>query len=443
MSKIAVQPGGSISEVTIAYPLEKSIDVFISRRAYESDFLRFLTKYVDILELPIEYIEEGCQFEPDPDYLFVNIDTWGLKLFILREQGKIDTPFFIYFHVVYGQDIYISYLLPLLREEDIILVASEYSKKCLLNISEAFNVHVIPLCLDVEEIGDIISQHAENKSYSKKTIGYLGQIIPEKGIGALIECMPEIVADMKGNVTLNVVGPLSGKGLKGGESDYVKQLEKRVVELDISAYVNWIGALMGEEKYRILSQSDIFINPSVFKIETFGVVNTEALACGLPVICTHWSAFDEVVMEGKNGFFLDVEENVNGIYTINHHQLISLVTNLLKDDALLKKMKKEARKTAFNFHYRVLLPKLVKLLKKKEVRVKGEWDAIKNKTFLDFRHLFQKEWLDVINAESFDYKTYDDIYNSSGPRIKFTPRMRHDVFRYLSGRRRNKSKNNS
>ncbi len=427
-----------MSDITIAYPVGDFGDDFISRKAYESDFVGFLTEYVSILKLPIKYIEEGCEFDPDPDYLLVNIDTWGLKLFLLREQGKIDTPFLIHFHVIYSQHIYISYLLPLLREEDIVVVGSRYSKKCLLNISDVFDVPVIPLSLDVEEIADISARNSRipsnGKASGKKKIAYLGQLIQEKGIGELIECMPEILDKMKGEITLDVIGPLSGRTISNQISSYVKGLRKRTEELGISRYINWTGVLMGEEKYHALSQSDIFINPSLFKIETFGVVNTEALACGLPVVCTNWSAFSEIITDGKNGFLVDVEETEDYSYKLDRRQLISRVTELLNDNVLLAKMKEEARKDAHNYHCLELVPRLIRLLKKKKVVGKRQWRTIKNKTFLDFCHLFKKDWLKVIGADRINYKTYEEMVKSHGPEIKFSFRMRHEAFKYLSGR---------
>jgi len=422
-----------MNDIIIAYPMGDFDDGFVSRKSYESDFVGFLSQYASIVKLPFIYIEEGCEFDPDPDYLLVNIDTWGLKLFLYREQGKIDMPFLIHFHVIYSQHVYISYLLPLLREEDIVVVGSEYSKKCLLNISDSFDVPVIPLSLDIDEIVSIYKQNA-HVGTEKKTIAYLGQLIKTKGIDELIECMPGIVAKSKQDVTLNVIGPLSGGDIMGEISDYVKKLQKRTDELGVSHHVNWTGVLMGDKKYQVLSQSDIFVNPSTFKIETFGVVNTEALACGLPVVCTQWSAFNEIITEGKNGFLVDVREAEDGSYKLDRGQLISRVTNLLNDGALLDKMKEEARKTAYKYHYRELTPRLMGLLKKKEVAVKGQWESIKKKTFLDFHHLFKKQWLKTIGADSTDYKTYQQMEKANGLQIKFDSQQRHEVFKYLSGR---------
>ena len=113
-----------VGNISIAYPIPEFYDGFLSRNVYETEFLRLHSRYLDILELPKEYIVEGYELDPEPDYLLVNIDVWGLELFVLREQGKINTPFLIYLHVIYGQDIYISYMLPLLKEEDIVVVAS-------------------------------------------------------------------------------------------------------------------------------------------------------------------------------------------------------------------------------------------------------------------------------------------------------------------------------
>lgn len=418
------------------------VDGFVSRKAYESDFVGFLTEYASILKLPIQYIEEGYEFEPEPDYLFVNIDSWGLKLFKLREQGKIDTPFLIHFHVIFSQQVYISYLLPLLREDDVVVVGSEYSRRCLLNISDRFDVPVIPLALDVEHIAGVTRRARQSAKISskgassgKKHIAYLGQLLKPKGIGELIECMPGILEQMKGDVHLIVIGPLSGGKITGGPSPFVKELQERCAALGISRNVHWTGVLMDDDKYRQLSMADIFVNPSTFKIETFGVVNTEALACGLPVVCTRWSAFDEIIEDGGNGFLVDVDppEENGWMYRLNREQLKNRIVRLLSDDALLNRMKQEARKSAVKYHYRELIPRLTGLLKKKEKSIKGRWDSIKDKTFLDFGHLFKKEWLDVMGAGTIAYKTYGEFPVIGDTGITFPPGMGRDIFAYLSG----------
>lgn len=419
--------------ITVAYPMWGFNESFVSRKAYESDFVGFLTDYVSVLKLPYEYIQEGCDFNPDPDYLLVNIDSFGLRLFLLREQGKIDTPFLIHFHVIYSQDINISYLLPLLREDDIVIVGSEYSRRCLLRISESLEVPVIPLSLDIDEINSIAGGESNSRSGGRE-IAYLGQLIKLKGISELIECMPEIMANVNEEVTLNVIGPLSGGDIFGEKSEYVMILQKRAEELGISRNINWTGVLMGEEKYRTLARSDIFVNPSTFKIETFGVVNTEALACGLPVVCTQWSAFNEIIQDGMNGFLVDVNDAGEGSYQLDRHQLVARITQLLNDKTLLDKMKNEARKSSYRYHYKNILPRLTGLLKKKQKGITGQWEKVKAKTFLDFHHMFQPRWLKTIRAGSTTFKTYQELASPNGKMIKLDRNIRLEIFKYLSGR---------
>lgn len=424
--------------ITIAYPMWNFGDDFVSRKAYESDLVDFLIDYASVVKLPIEYIEEGYEFEPDPDYLLVNIDTSGLKLFLLREQGKIDTPFLIHFHVIFSQHIFISYLLPLLRKEDVIVVGSRYSRNCLLKISAFFDVPVIPLALDVERIAAIADSESARggKKAGQKNIVYMGQLIKEKGIGELIECMPGIIADAGPEVSLTVIGPLSGTNISGEMSDFVAQLQQRAGELGIAQHIRWTGVLMGEEKYRLLSGADVFVNPSVFKIETFGVVNTEALACGLPVVCANWSAFSEIIQDGKNGFSVEVrpDELDEFAFALDRRQLIERVSRLLNDESLLAAMKQEARRSADAYHYRIVMPQLMNLLKKKETHYQGQWESIAQKSFINFRHLFRPLWLEVIHADHIAYKTYEEMTKINNPGIKFPALLRHEAFRYLSGR---------
>jgi glycosyltransferase involved in cell wall biosynthesis len=52
------------------------------------------------------------------------------------------------------------------------------------------------------------------------------------------------------------------------------------------------------------------------KAETFGLVITEALACGTPVIGTKVGGIPELIEEGKNGFLVPVGDAVAIAITI-------------------------------------------------------------------------------------------------------------------------------
>jgi glycosyltransferase involved in cell wall biosynthesis len=63
------------------------------------------------------------------------------------------------------------------------------------------------------------------------------------------------------------------------------------------------GSVFGEDKVRLLSESDLLIVPSVWA-EVFGVVIIEAYTCGKPVIAARTGGIPEVVEEGTTGWLV-------------------------------------------------------------------------------------------------------------------------------------------
>jgi glycosyltransferase involved in cell wall biosynthesis len=69
-----------------------------------------------------------------------------------------------------------------------------------------------------------------------------------------------------------------------GEESYVAALKQRVARLNLGDRVSFIGLVVGAEKLSLYQRADIFVLPT--SQENFGLVYTEALACGTPVVAT-------------------------------------------------------------------------------------------------------------------------------------------------------------
>ena len=64
-----------------------------------------------------------------------------------------------------------------------------------------------------------------------------------------------------------------------------------------------------EEKAKLLAHAKVMIFPIRWP-EPFGLVMTEAMACGTPVVSTHWGAAPEVIVDGETGFLGDTEDEL-------------------------------------------------------------------------------------------------------------------------------------
>jgi len=132
---------------------------------------------------------------------------------------------------------------------------------------------------------------------------------PLKGLEYLLHAVASI--RQKQNVKLTVIG-------EPKENGRIVQLVK---QLDINECVNFAGRIRNEDFARYYAQATVAVVPSLY--EGFGMPAGEAMACGVPVICTSGGALPEVV--GDSGivvppadkealekailFFLDSPEN--------------------------------------------------------------------------------------------------------------------------------------
>ncbi len=56
---------------------------------------------------------------------------------------------------------------------------------------------------------------------------------------------------------------------------------------------------------QLLSHASVFVCPSVY--EPFGLINLEAMACGLPVVASAVGGIPEIVVEGQTGYLVGFE----------------------------------------------------------------------------------------------------------------------------------------
>jgi glycosyltransferase involved in cell wall biosynthesis len=132
------------------------------------------------------------------------------------------------------------------------------------------------------------TQDLRRTEASHLRIGFLGNVIPIKGVHILLEAY-SLLREADLPVELQIWGDVSLA------PDYYEALRR-----DAPKEVVWGGRYVGSDLARILSGLDVIVVPSLWH-ETQGIVIQEAFAAGIPVIVSAGTSLAESVVPDKDG----------------------------------------------------------------------------------------------------------------------------------------------
>lgn len=170
------------------------------------------------------------------------------------------------------------------------------------DIAEAFSrpiekITLIPNGIDTEIFKPLVN--VERKPWQLITTASSDQ--PLKGLSVLLNALAKLRAEFP-LLQLLVIGKLKPDGVT----------EKELQALQLVDCVEFKTGISTEQLVREYAESKLAIVPSLY--EGFGLPAGEALACGIPLICSDGGALPEVV--GSAAFMVkagDITELVNGL----------------------------------------------------------------------------------------------------------------------------------
>jgi glycosyltransferase involved in cell wall biosynthesis len=130
---------------------------------------------------------------------------------------------------------------------------------------------------------------------------YLSNYIRTKGILVLIDAL-EILKNKGYSFTATLAGSPTDLG--------IEELRSIVTAKGMGKLIDIVGALYGEDKFKAYENADIFVFPTFYKNETFGIVNLEAMQYSLPVVSTFEGGIPDVVIDNETGL-LAMPQNVS------------------------------------------------------------------------------------------------------------------------------------
>lgn len=200
------------------------------------------------------------------------------------------------------------------------------------------NTTEIPLLVDLERI----EPHAVKRNDLPRpfTLLFVGRIMPHKNQLGVVEAFAQLLRRSHVPLQLYLVGGFT-------VMDYKDQIQKRIDELGISAFVSLTGKVDDETLNALYSRSDLFV--SLSHHEGFGMPLIEAMAHDLPVL-----AYDAPSS--------NVNYTLNGAgLLLNDHDpqvVAATIAQLMENPALRRHLKRRGAERLHEFAYQHLYDRL-------------------------------------------------------------------------------------
>ena len=170
------------------------------------------------------------------------------------------------------------------READFISVPSRFVKQTFIKKGiDLKKIIQVPYGVNLSNFKQIPK---EDKVFR---IVFVGGLTLRKGVHYLLEVFSKL--NLK-NAELTLIGALSPE---------IKPFLKKY-----DGSYNYLGVIPHAQLHKYMSQGSAFILPSIE--EGLAIVIPQAMACGLPVICTTNTGGEDIIQEGKEGFIIPIRD---------------------------------------------------------------------------------------------------------------------------------------
>lgn len=242
---------------------------------------------------------------------------------------------------------YWSYWLPrTMRWADQIIADSEHTKRDLIRLLNIPSERIEVVYLGVDKAFRPIEEQATLEALRHKyslpsdIILYVGTLEPRKGLDTLITAYSVLAADIPHHLVIT--------GKKGW---YTESLFRQVEVLGLRERVHFTDYVADEDLPGLYNLAALFVYPS--RYEGFGLPPLEAMACGVPVVCSNAASLPEVVGDAA---LLVPPDNVEALVVAIH--------KVLNDKSLRAEMRTKGLEQAKKFAWEETARRTVEIYEK-------------------------------------------------------------------------------
>ena len=226
----------------------------------------------------------------------------------------------------------------ILSRVNAIIAVSKVAADFIRAFTSSVPIEVIPNAVDINRFNPKGSRMFRDAT-SDFTLLYVGRLVHRKGVHYLIDSMKFIVKEVP-----------KAKLVIAGDGSLKNILRRRVIDLDLSENVLFMGKVSDDLLPDLYRSADVFVMPSLYG-ESFGISVLEAMASGLPVIASSVGGIKEVITNNVNGILLE---------SVSPKHIADKVLQLHNDDNLRRRLACEARKSVEeNYSWGVIVRRIL------------------------------------------------------------------------------------
>lgn len=214
---------------------------------------------------------------------------------------------------------------------DCVIAITEYEKKWIERFFRPRRIEIVPPGLN-STIRRKIPYNIFHKRglQGKRIILFAGRICYGKGVDVLIKAFSRIVPKHPDTILA-----ISGQDF-GDQAAFVKLAAK----LNVTERIVWLGEIPYPDLVSAYQNATIFCCPTLY--ENFGIVLAEAMASGLPIVSTNFSAVPYVVPKDEAGFLTKRGDDQKTAYYLN---------KLLSNPDLAREMGERGRQESLKYDW--------------------------------------------------------------------------------------------